>query len=182
MIADRECERERVLNYDRITADVSFASEATELMHSRVRADVGAVVNNDVAGEGGRVGHDHVITDDAVVGDVTLRHQKTVVTDLCDAAAAFGAAMNSDELANARATAYLCFGLFAGELQILRWQADRDERVDVSFIANARLTINHAMRVDAYAAAERDVRADRDIGANVAAVAKLSTGTHYRTR
>src|SRR5438045_2126347 len=124
MIADRECERERVLNYDRITADVSFAAEAKELMYSRVRADVGAVVNNDVAGECGGVGHDHVITDDAVVGDVSLRHQEAVVADLCDAATAFGAAMNSDELANARATAYLCFSLFAGELQILRWRSE----------------------------------------------------------
>src|ERR1041384_1833490 len=117
MIADSEPERERVLNHDRIAADVSFAADATELMPPRVSTDVCAVVNSDVTGEGGRVGHDHVVTDDAVVGNMSLRHQEAVVADLSDAAATFGAAMNRNELTNAIARADLRFSWFTGELQ-----------------------------------------------------------------
>src|SRR5690349_24579561 len=99
-------------------------------------------------GERGSVRHDHMVANQAIVRDVRLRHQKTPITDLCDAATAFSAAMNGDKFPNSVATADHCLRLFACKFQILRWQTDRDKRVDVRLITDHSAPFNDAVRIN----------------------------------
>ena len=54
-----------------------------------------------MTGEGGRVGHNYAIPDQAIMGDVRLGHQETIVADFGNSTAAGSAAMDSDKFANA---------------------------------------------------------------------------------
>src|SRR5919112_1579573 len=81
VVADREREGERVLDDDRVTADVSLAPDAAELVDARVGPDVRAVLHLDVAGERRGVRHDDAVADAAVVRHVRLRHDEAVVAD-----------------------------------------------------------------------------------------------------
>ena len=106
-------------------------------MHAGISADVRVVLNDHVAGQGGGVGHDHAVAEDAIVGDVGLGHQQTVVADLRQHSAAGGAAMDGYKLSNLIAPADARFGRFAFVLQILRRQADRNKRKDARVLAQS---------------------------------------------
>src|SRR6185503_11227468 len=82
VIADCKGKRQCVFDYYRVTADVSFAPHATKLMNSRVGTDICAIFNRYVPSEGGGVGHDHTIANDAVVRNMGLRHDQTVIANL----------------------------------------------------------------------------------------------------
>jgi hypothetical protein len=146
-------------------------------MHARVRPDVGAVIDSDVTGQRGGVGHNDVIANQAIVRDVSLGHQKAIVADLCQAASASGAAMDGDELPNARAAAYYGSCFLSGELQILRRQANRHKRVDVRLVIDLRAAINHAMRINDDAFAEDYVVANYCVRSNLTACADLRART-----
>src|SRR5215813_4468291 len=110
-----------------------------------------------MAGEGGCVRHDYMVANQAIVRDVSLRHQKTVVADLCDAATAGGAAMNGDKFPNSSSTADYCPCFFARKFQILWWQSDRDKRVNVRLITDHGAPVNNTVRVNAHTIAQVDV-------------------------
>jgi len=132
-------------------------------MYSRVGADIRAIVNRDVAGESGCIGHDHLIADHTIMRDVRLRHEKTVVADLCNSAAAFCAAMNGNEFANAIATANYCLGFFARKFQILWRQTDRDKRVNVRIIADRGASVDHTVRLNVNAITQLNVVANSHV-------------------
>src|SRR6266849_1457998 len=163
VIANRESERQSVFDNHRVAADVGLASDATELMHARIGANVRAIFDDDMTRERGRVGHDHFVSQHAVVRDVRLGHDEAIITGFCQAAAAFGAAMNGDKFADAIAAPNLSFRKLAREFQILRRQANRNERKNMSVVADTRVSINHAVRVDAHPVAQRNVVADDDV-------------------
>ena len=127
-------------------------------------------------GERRGVGHDHVVADQAIVRDVCLRHEEAIVAGAGDAATARRAAVNGDEFANAIATANLSLSFFAGKLQVLRRQTNRDKRIDVCFITDARATVDHTVRIDAHAVAEFNVVANSHVRADVATVANSRAG------
>ena len=68
-------------------------------MHAGVRSDRGMVLDDHVAGQGCRIGHDDVVAEKAVVRDVGCDHQEIVVSDAGVSATAFGAAMDVDVFA-----------------------------------------------------------------------------------
>jgi hypothetical protein len=104
-----------------------------------------------------------------------LGHEKTIVADSGNAAAAGSAAMDSDEFANASSAPDFCFSLFTREFQILRRQPDRNKRKEVRFVADARPSVDDAMAIDSYTVSESylfadyGVRPDRTITANLGA-------------
>src|SRR5437773_9957379 len=99
VIADGERERQSVLHHHRVAADVSFAADATELMHAGIRADIRAVIDSDVTSERSCVGHNHVIANESIVRDVSLGHNESVIADLRQPSSASSATMDGDELA-----------------------------------------------------------------------------------
>ena len=98
-VADRPRERQRVLGHDRVAADEGMPADAAELVHARAGADVGEVLDRDVAAERRHVAEDRVVADVAVVRDVHVGHEQVAVADRRHAAAAARAAMDRDELA-----------------------------------------------------------------------------------
>jgi len=69
-------------------------------MNAYQSADDDEVFDGDVAAERRTVRDDVPITDDAVVGDVTLHHQQVLVTDTRDHAATRSARIKRDIFAN----------------------------------------------------------------------------------
>ena len=147
VIADCKRERECVFNNYGVTADVSFSPNATKLMNSRVGTNICAIFNRYVASEGGGVGHDHTIAYDAVVRNMGLRHDQTVIADLGKHATPECASMNRDELANMVAAANASLGWLTLVFQILRGQTNGDERVNMGTVADSSFAIDDAVRV-----------------------------------
>ncbi len=198
MITDRERKRESVFDDHRIAADIGFPAHAAKLMNARIRTDIGAVFNGDMAGQGRGIRHQHVVSDQAVVRDMRLGHQEAIVAEPGNAATAFGAAVDGDEFANPIAATDLGHGWFARKLQILWRQSYRNEWVQMSLVPDARPAVDHTMAVNPHAIAQNHlvtndhVRADHTIAADLSAGANncgrmnltggvLDRSTHFRT-
>src|SRR5690348_6869468 len=74
--------------------------------------------------------------------------------------------MNRHKLANDIAASHFGLGGFTLEFQILRRQADRDKRKNVSFVANASTSVNHAMPVKSHAISQSYLIANDYVGPN----------------
>src|SRR6267378_2754479 len=157
MIAHGERERQGVFYHYRITADVSLAADATELMHARIGADVRSVGDDDMAGEGRSIRHDYLIAKQAIMRDVRLRHDEAVIAGFGDPTTARGATMNRHELADPIAPANFSFRRLAGKLQILRRQTNRDKRENLRFVANPGAAVDDTMAVDLHSFAQYHV-------------------------
>src|SRR2546421_6015221 len=108
VITDGQRKRQSVFHHHRVTADISLAANTTELMHARIRPYVRVVFDDYVARQRRGVGHYDMIANQAIVRDVCLGHEETIVAGLSNAAAAFCASMNRHELANAIAPSNFC--------------------------------------------------------------------------
>ena len=91
-------------------------------MHPRIGSNIGIVLNYYVAGQCGCVRHDHVVADYAVVCDVGLGHEQTIVADLSQHSTTERAAMDGYKLSNHVAAANSSFRRLRLVLQILRRQ------------------------------------------------------------
>src|SRR5690242_21781912 len=151
-------------------------------MYAGVRADVRAVFDNHVAGECRRVGHDHAVADEAIVRDVGLGHDQAVVADARDHAAARGAAMNGDKLANLVACADARFGWFAFVFEILRREADRNEGKDVCLGTDRRASVDDYVRLEPHLVADYDLVADDAVRTDETVVADFGLRTNNRSR
>ena len=122
MIALGNGKWQRVFDDNRIAADERLAPDPAKLVNARIRADVRPVINRYVTGERGGICHNHAVSDSAIVRDVRLRHQQTIVADFGQTAAARCAAMNGDEFADVISFADFYSGRLARVFQILRRQ------------------------------------------------------------
>src|SRR5258706_15769908 len=116
MVSHGERKRQGVFYHHRVTAHICFATHATELMNSGIGTDVGAVFDEYVAGQGGGVGHNNPVTQEAVMRDVSLGHDEAVIADSGDPAAAGGAAVDRHKLPDPITPADFSGGCFAREL------------------------------------------------------------------
>src|SRR2546423_8846044 len=145
VIADRQSKWQRVFDDHGISADVSLAADAAKLMHAGISPDVCAVFDAHVPGQGRCVGHDDVVANQTIMGDVRLGHDEAVITNFGDPAAAFGAAMNRHKFADARTAANLSLSFLTREFQILRRQSNRYKRKQLRFLTNPRAAFDHTM-------------------------------------
>jgi hypothetical protein len=113
---------------------------------------------------------------------VGLGHQKAIVADPGDSASAGSAAMNRHKLADAIAAPDYCFAGLAGELQILRRQANRDKRIKMRLVTDAGTAIYYALAIDTYPVTEGHFVTDHGERADVAVVADPGLGTNYSSR
>src|SRR4029079_8536609 len=116
--------RHHILLDDAVRPDEGVPSDPAELVDSAEGADVRPVLDDDMARKPHAVAQDHVVTDADVVSDVGVDHQQVVIADAGDQAAALGAAMDRDKLANAVAVPDPGFGALALILQVLRGNPD----------------------------------------------------------
>src|SRR5690606_6582829 len=163
-------ERRHVAVDQRAHAEEGVGADAAELVGTGEAADDHPVAHGDVAGQGGVVGEHAVVADDAVVGDVAVGQQPVVVADAGDAAAAAGAAVDGDELAEHVAVADHQLGALAGELLVLRFAADRAMADEAVLAADPGGPGEAAVRADLAAVADFDLRADHGVGADADAL------------
>lgn len=85
-----------VLSDDGAAADVGMSSDTDELVNRAESADDSPLFDSDVSGERGGVGHDDVVSDEAIVSDVGIGHDEAVTADLRELAALNCAAVDGD--------------------------------------------------------------------------------------
>ena len=102
-----------------------------------------------------------MVADDAVVGDVGVGQHPVVVADAGDAAAAAGAAVDGDELAEQVVLADFQLGAFAGVLLVLRVAADGGVADEAVALADAGRSGDGSMRADVATIADAHDRADQ---------------------
>src|SRR5262249_29170046 len=108
-----------------------------------------------------------------IVGHMDIGHEHVVVADLCNAAAAPGAAVDGDELAKDVALADNQAALFATKLEVLRNEANRSERIDFRALANVGPPIDHCGGTHPAIRTERDSRPDYRMRTNLRPVANF---------
>ena len=64
-----------------LSADHRQGADAAELVYARRAGNVRPIVDADVSRQHGVVGHDHVVAQVTIVGDVGVDHQQAVVAD-----------------------------------------------------------------------------------------------------
>ena len=104
----------------------------------------------------------------AVVSNMRLRHDQTVIADLRKHATAGATAMDRHELANMVALPNARFGWFSLVLQILRGQSNRNERENMGAVADGRAAVNDAMGLQTNAVAQFNFVANDRIRTDVA--------------
>src|SRR5215203_5351914 len=113
VVTDGQSKRQRIFDDDRVATDIGFFADAAELVHTGIRANVSAVLDHYMTGEGGSVCHDDAVADQAVVRDVRLGHDEAVVADSREHSAAGSSPVNGDEFAYLVTLADNCFRWFA---------------------------------------------------------------------
>jgi hypothetical protein len=119
MVADAPGIGQGILDHDGIGSDEGVGSDAAELVNPDIRTKDGMVVNFDVSGQRGSVGHDDVVAHDAVVRHMALRHEQVVVANARHAAASAGPPVQCGKLADDVAFADDEFCPLAGVFQVL---------------------------------------------------------------
>ena len=113
-----------------------------------------------MATERGMVDHHHVVPDPAVMGDMRADHEQAVVADAGHPAAAGGAGMHGDLLADDVVGTDLEARVLAAVLHVLRAVADGREREDPGAGADGGQAFDADMADQFDAVAEPDLRAD----------------------
>ena len=108
-----------------------------ELVDGGKSPDDHPLADLDMPAQGGAVGEDGLVADDAVVGDMCVRHQQDVIAQPRDALIVGRAAVDGTALAEDVAVADLQPRRLAGVLLVLRRAADGGERGDLIVRAHA---------------------------------------------
>src|SRR5438552_2370800 len=140
------------------------------------------ILNGDVASQRRGISHDDVITENAVVPDMHVRHQKIMVPDSGAAAAAFRAAMEVDVFAKDIVIADGEKRVFAFELQVLRLQADGSKRIELIILPDRCRTFDDHVRFEAAPAADLHPASDAAKRPNVNISADVSFRADHRIR
>ncbi len=129
-----------------------------------------------MTGERALVGHDHATADLRVMSHMRAGHEEAVVPDTGYAAAAFGAGIHRDALADATARADHEPRVFAPILEILRHLADAREGVDLGLRADFRISGDHRVALDDCAGTDPDLASDHAERAHPHAVGQFRAG------
>src|SRR5919201_5955820 len=83
---DRLGKWQYILGKNTAATNVGMCADAHVLMHWAKRADRRPVFHDYMPGERGRVGHDDVIADHAIMGDVGISHDQAMIANTREAA------------------------------------------------------------------------------------------------
>jgi hypothetical protein len=162
-----------ILNNNRSSRNHRHIANAAELMNARDTTNHGAVVDLHMTRQLNRIGKNVVVTDQAVVSNMRVRHKQIVIADDC-----LSAALNSSGLQCCTLTNFIPMTngqsrRLAFVLQILRDSPDARKWEDFVFLANRRVTIKNNMRdesgstPDLHVATHCAVGPDNNVGINL---------------
>src|ERR1700678_297954 len=135
-------------------------------MHRTKSSKLRVVFDGDVTRQSGAIHENRVVTDEAIVGDVSVRHDEVVAAYPGDAAALHGAAIHGRKFPEVIFVADFERDPFAFVGDVLRLAADDGERVDAIFFAETSRTLHYSVRIEATTFAEFYVVADDRVSAN----------------
>ena len=122
-------------------------TDVYELVHQCTAADDGEIIYFHFAGQLRGVGHDDIVVQDAVVRHMAVSHDEVVVTD--DGLSFAGStAVDRDELTHDVVVTDDGPGLFAVELQVLRYSTDDGGGEDVAVLAHFDVTADGGAGID----------------------------------
>src|SRR6266536_1884230 len=164
-----------VLDHFRAAANDRHFSDATELMHRGQAADHGIIFDDDMARQGGDVGHDHVIAQGDIVRDVGIGQDVIGRTHSRHLALARGA---MDRYMFAERVVVANFGVSRSSLpfQVLCFQPETGERKYFVPPAEGRVSFHDDMRVQPATRTQYDTLADNAIRSNLAVIADYRLG------
>ena len=145
------------------TSDDGMGADAAELVDSAESPDHRVIAHHNVACQGAVVGENHMITDDAVMGDVGVGEEISITADTGHASRG-GGAVNGREFAKSVVGPDLQMSRFGLVFEILRTLTDRAERVKLVAVADHRWAGNHHMTMESASLAERHVGPDDAVG------------------
>ena len=177
--ARRQHPRGEILRNPRHAADESVGADMPELVHCGKAADDRKIVHTHMPAEGGPVGHDDVVAELAVMGDVRVGHTQVAAADAGQAAPAFRAPVERGEFTDAVIVAEFQPRHFALELEILRHAANQGVGMDMVARTHFRVVFDDGMRVDAAAIPDDDMLFDDRIRAYFHILADLRPGGDY---
>src|SRR5438445_524474 len=159
----------------RHAADHRMPADPHELVHRREAAEQRKVLDDDMAGQGGVIGHDHMVADLAIMRDMDADHEQAMVADAGHHAAALGSRVHRHVFADRIVAADAQRGVFAAIFEVLRLQADRGERKDARPLADYRAPLDDDMRHQPDAGAELDLPAEDAIRADDHVIGQIRT-------
>src|SRR6516162_3171230 len=155
---------------DDVALDAGHAADHGVLTDSDILVDggkpteYGIVVDYDVSPEGRVVGHDHIIADLAVMGDMRPHHEQAVVANAGDHPATDRPWVHCHIFADPVVPPDNEFGRLTAVFEVLRFETDRCERKDARVLANRCPAIDHGVRADRDSGGEHHVLADHAVG------------------
>src|SRR5579871_1731105 len=141
-------------------ADHRVLADPDELMDGAQTAENGVIAEHDMAGQRRVVGHDDMIADPAVMGDMGADHKQAIAADPGDHAAAIGARVHRHIFADRVAAPDNQRRILAAIFEVLRRVAERGKR------ENPRSGADRGPPVDDHMAHQHDARAEFDPLAN----------------
>ena len=156
-----EHERRHIVQHAAQSADKAVAADRRKVVHGHRAAQRGVVVDVHMPAQQRAVGHDDVVAQLAVVGDVAAGHQEILVAEPRDAVFFFAAAIDRHAFANDVAVADHDLGVAAGVADVLRLAADHDVRIDDVIVADRHVAHDRHGVQQPRAALDPRMRADR---------------------
>ena len=174
-------ERRDVLDNFRAAADHGHFAHAAELVDRNHPADDSVVFDGHVTRKGADVGHNDVIAEAIVMGDVAVSQDVVIRANRCHFAVA-GRAVDGDTFAEGIVVANFGSCDAALPFQILRLKADAGEGEDFVAASEFGMAIDNDMRMQAATGAQCYVFANRAIWSDFAIRANLCFGMNDRRR
>jgi hypothetical protein len=168
--------RKDVLLNDAIASDHGVTADAAELMDGTQAADVGVILDDNVAGEGDAIGENDVVIDRDIVRHVDIRHHQIAISDAGDHATALRAAVNGDEFPDGIVIADASFRGLAPIFFVLRGDTARGIRIEDVVLSDCELAFEIGMGHQARARADCDAAADDAIGSDVSVRRNFGAG------
>src|SRR5690606_25972626 len=166
-VAANHDESRDVLEHRAVGRTHGPGADVAELMNSGVAAENDAIPHMHVAGDGRVVGHDDVVTDDAIMGDMYIGHQQVVAADGGHATVLHGAPMQGAAFANDIVVADDQPGRLTMVFLVLAILADGGELENPVALADGRRPTDHHVRSNDRSRTNLDIRPDQGPGADL---------------
>lgn len=126
----------------------AVGAHPAELVHFRESTQDGVSSDLHMAAQGRGIGHNDMVLQQTIVGDMNIGHQQIVIADPCHTLVLHGSAMQGGEFTDNVAIADLQDGRLAGIFHVLGILPNRGELVDPVVPANLGRPLDHHMGAD----------------------------------
>ena len=143
------CVGKNILNHHRMRTDHGMPTDAAELVYAGKSTDNRMIFDNHVSGEADVIDQNSVITDLAVVGDMTPDHEQAAITHPRDASTASRARLHGNVLADDVVLANDEHAAFASILFILWCRTQTGKGVNLTPLTQTGFPLDHHVGMQA---------------------------------